>query len=247
MDYPTHLSVADFKALDLFDDIPYKYLVYNGWNNDDNDDDIINVEIEDLPYDREGWCMTQFKFVIREPYVCPCCRNIGCSKEDMPRHEDGTPDYNYQEFVVQKKYREGSQYEWMLSELDDVLDARQDREASDNEDDDEDEDEKEEETLTMNKIMQVILFNNDIYERTPWASHIKHKICGNKEMAKQVKIIADLSLQACNNKDIELWNRMDKKRKEIVYKIMDNLEDVKNDISDNEYLKVCNYCNIITP
>jgi len=97
----------------------------------------------------------------------------------------------------------------------------------------------------MKKISALILFNNDIYERTPWASCIKGKIFDSEEMAKQVKIIAELSLQACNNKDIELWKKMDEKRKEIVYKIMDNIEDIKNDITEIEFLKVCNYLKSI--
>ena len=76
--------------------------------------------------------------------------------------------------------------------------------------------------------------------KAPYAPYIRQKICGSKEMGKQVMIIVDLSLQAIDNKDIELWNRMDKKRKEIVYKIMDNIEDIKNDITDNQYLNLCN-------
>jgi hypothetical protein len=228
IDWEGEITVIDMFQLDLFDDVPFKFLKYNALLYDESNDDCYIVSVQDVVFDMEGWNKTRFTFELREPPEPHKLTEMQAAGEDISQLA-----HIWKEFVVEKVYRKYSTYQDMLYNIIGWNDE------------DEDEEEEEEETLTMNKIMEVILFNNDIYERTPWASHIKHKICGNKEMAKQVKIIADLSLQACNNKDIELWNRMDKKRKEIVYKIMDNLEDVKNDISDNEYLKVCNYVKSI--
>jgi len=209
-----HLTIYEMKLLDLFDDVPYKYIKYNNYDSDDCDSDVIITNIEDLPYDREDWCKTRFTFELYG-YTFP----IG--------------DDEYKEFVVEKVYRQDSTYQNNLFAI------------LTEEDDDDEEEEEEEDTLTMKKILALILFNNDIYDKTPWASYIKEKIIGSEEMAKQVKIIAELSQKAIDDKDIELWKKMDGKRKEIVHKIMDNLDDIKNDITENEYLKLCNYVKSI--
>ena len=209
-----HLTIKDMKLLDLFDDVPYKYIKYNNFDSDEFNGEVIEVNIQDLPYDREDWCKTRFTFEL-----------YGYSF-----HPDG--DDEWKEFVVEKVYRQDSTYQGNLFDI-----VGFNEEESD--------DEEEEETLTMKKILALILLNNDIYEKTPWSPYIKEKIIGSEEMAKQVKIIAELSQTAINDKDIELWKKMDKKRKEIVYKIMDNLEDIKNDITENEYLKLCNYVKSI--
>ena len=73
-----------------------------------------------------------------------------------------------------------------------------------------------------------------------FSDKLKKKICSSKELGHEFLVVVKLTLKAIDNKDIELWNRMDKKRKEIIYKIMDNIEDIKNDITDNQYLNLCN-------
>jgi len=201
------LSIREMKLLDLFDDVPYKYIKYNNYDSDNCDSDEIGVTIEDLPYDMD-WCKTRFTFNLYG-YTFP------------------SGDDEYKEFVVEKVYRHYSTYHNTLS---DILSFYE-------------EEEEEEDTLTMKKIFAIM--SRMVYEKTPYASSIKEKIIVSEELAKQVKIISRLSQKAINDKDIELWKKMDKKRKEIVYKIMDNLEDIKNDITENEYLKLCNYIKSI--
>jgi hypothetical protein len=202
-----HLAIWEMKLLDLFDDVPYKYIKYNNYDSDNCDDDVIMTNIKDLPYDREDWCKTRFTF-------------------ELYGYTNPGFDDEWKEFVVEKVYRQDSTYQGNLFNIIGF--------------NDEESDEEEEVTLTMKKISALILFNNDIYEKTPWASCIKGKIFDSEEMAKQLKILWKLHLKAMCDKDIELWNRMDEKRKEILYKIMDNIEDIKNDITENEYLKLCN-------
>jgi hypothetical protein len=227
IDWEGEIRVIDMFQLDLFDDVPFKFLKYNALLNDESNDDSFIVSVQDVVFDMEGWNKTRFTFELREPPEPHKLTEMQAAGEDISELA-----HRWKEFVVEKVYRKYSTYQDILYNILGI--------------DDEDEDEEEEEeTLTMNKIEKVILFNNDIYEKTPWASHIKYKICGNKDMGKQVKIIAELSLKAIENKDIELWKKMDEKRKEIVYKIMDNLEDIKNNITDNEYLKLCNYVKSI--
>ena len=62
MGYTNCLMVSTMKELDLFDNIPYKY-IKNIINNDDDD---IEVEIEDLECDRIAYCKTRFTFEISQ-------------------------------------------------------------------------------------------------------------------------------------------------------------------------------------
>ena len=57
MGYTNCLMISQMKELDLFDDIPYKYIK----KIIKRDDDDYEVEIEDLEYD-EPDCMTRFTF-----------------------------------------------------------------------------------------------------------------------------------------------------------------------------------------
>jgi len=57
--YTNCIPLATAKWLDLFDDIPYKYLK----KLLEEEDDFI-VEIEDMPCDRVAWCKTSFTFTL---------------------------------------------------------------------------------------------------------------------------------------------------------------------------------------
>jgi hypothetical protein len=52
------MTIADMKWFNLFDKVPYKYVKLF------DDEDEMDVEITDLPYDRIAWCKTNFKFNI---------------------------------------------------------------------------------------------------------------------------------------------------------------------------------------
>ena len=60
MAYTKSLMIETMKKLDLFDDLPYKYIkdVIN------NDDDYIDVSMEDVECERPGYCKTRFAFKI---------------------------------------------------------------------------------------------------------------------------------------------------------------------------------------
>jgi len=59
--YTNCIPLATAKWLDLFDDVPYKYL--KELLEEEEDYDFI-VEIEDMPCDRVAWCKTSFTFTI---------------------------------------------------------------------------------------------------------------------------------------------------------------------------------------
>ena len=96
MGYTNCLTIGQMKELDLFDDISYKYIkdIIN------KDDDDFEVEIEDLPCDRDGWCKTQFKFEL----------NINVSGGYMPIMVD-------KEFVVEKEYNGSSIFALIMRNL----------------------------------------------------------------------------------------------------------------------------------
>ncbi len=61
MEYTNCLNMEQIDYLDLFDDIPYKY-IKNIIKDEDYD---LEVEITDLECDRVGWCRTNFKFELQ--------------------------------------------------------------------------------------------------------------------------------------------------------------------------------------
>ena len=101
------------KELDLFDNISYKY-IKNIINNDDDD---IEVEIEDLDCDTEGWCKTRFTFEISQGKV----------------YKWDTED-TYKKFVVEKEYNSSSPYALMMCELDTDEEDEEDEEEEEEED-----------------------------------------------------------------------------------------------------------------
>jgi len=58
MEYTNCLNMQQIDYLDLFDDIPYKYI-----KNIIKDEDYeLEVEIKDVDCDRVAWCKTKFEF-----------------------------------------------------------------------------------------------------------------------------------------------------------------------------------------
>lgn len=62
MGYISMLMVSTMKELDLFDNIPYKYIK----NIINEDDEAIDVVIRDLDCDTIGYCKTRFTFEISQ-------------------------------------------------------------------------------------------------------------------------------------------------------------------------------------
>ena len=90
--------VSQMKELDLFDDIPYKYIK----KIIDHDYDDFEVTIEDLELDIPipAWCKTSFTFKL----------NINVSGGCMPIMVD-------KKFVVVKEYNSSSAYALMMIDL----------------------------------------------------------------------------------------------------------------------------------
>lgn len=118
MGYTNCLMVSTMKELDLFDNIPYKY-IKNIINRDDDD---IEVEIEDLECDTIGYCKTRFTFKL----------NINVSGGCMPIMVD-------KKFVVDIEYNGSSCFGMLMSDLiedDEEEEEQEEEEESDAEDDD---------------------------------------------------------------------------------------------------------------
>ena len=100
MCYIDYLTVEQMKSLDLFDNIPYKYIKDIINNDKDHHEDEIDVEIEDLDCDRVAWCKTRFTFEL----------NIDVSGGI-------SPFMMYKKFVVEKEYNASSPYALMMLEF----------------------------------------------------------------------------------------------------------------------------------
>ena len=84
MVYPKTLTIFEMKNICLFDNIHYKYIK----NIIHDEANVIEVEIEDLPCDRELYCKTQFKFI-----------NTQCVGRTMEKNY-----YKDRKFAVVKEY-----------------------------------------------------------------------------------------------------------------------------------------------
>ena len=109
MGYTNCLMVSQMKELDLFDNIPYKYIK----NIIEDGDYDIEVEIRDLECDIEGYCKTRFTFEISQGKT----------------HSWDTKD-TYKKFVVEAEYNGSSCFALLMCGLDDG-------EEDEDEDDDE--------------------------------------------------------------------------------------------------------------
>ena len=108
MGYANCLEVGTMKDLELFDDIPYKYIkkIINC------NDEVIDVEIEDLDCDILGYCKKRFTFELSV--------DVSCGR--MPIMVD-------KKFVVEKEYSGSSCFALIMCNLY--------QESDDDDDDDE--------------------------------------------------------------------------------------------------------------
>ena len=98
MVYPTCLLVSQMKDLDLFDNIPYKYIK----NIINEDDEAIDIEIRALQSDfRDDWCKTRFTFELT-----------------LGKLNWFDADDTYKKFVVVKEYNGSSPYALTMCQLD---------------------------------------------------------------------------------------------------------------------------------
>ena len=110
------IPINTMKYLDLFDDIPHKYIK----NIIDKDDEYIDVDITDLECDRIAWCNTQFTFKL----------DINVSGGSLP-------------LMVEKTFKRVLHYNNSSGIALTIMNI-QDEEDDDEEDDEEDEDNKDE-------------------------------------------------------------------------------------------------------
>ena len=101
------------KELDLFDDIPYKYI-----KNiiEEDGDEMMDVDIEDLDCDRIAYCKTCFTFEISQG------KTYTWDTEDT-----------YKKFVVEKEYNNSSAYALLMCNL--HVEDEEDEEDSDDDED----------------------------------------------------------------------------------------------------------------
>lgn len=111
--YTNCLMVSQMKELDLFDDIPYKY-IKNIINRDEDD---VEIEIEDLECDIVAYCKTRFTFEISQG------KTYAYYTKDT-----------YKKFVVEKEYSNSSNYALLMINLQYEFD-------NDDDEDEDDEDE----------------------------------------------------------------------------------------------------------
>ena len=103
------MNIEQMKKLDLFDDIPYKYIK----NIINEDEETIDVVIEHLDCDIIAYCKTRFTFEISQGKT-------------------------YKKFVVEKEYNGSSAFALLMCGLDDELDdgeAESEEEEEEEEDD----------------------------------------------------------------------------------------------------------------
>ena len=109
----------------------------------------------------------------------------------------------------------------------------------------EEEEEEEEEgdievVIGADKIINLCKFSKSMAYNEDITADMKLDICNSEEKARTMSIILDITQTAIINEDLELWLKMDKKRKDMVYNMMEALEKYKEDITDNQYLTICN-------
>ena len=116
MGYSKELLVSEMRELNLFDNVPYKYIKDF---IDCDDGSYIEVEIEDLPCDFVACCKTKFTFKLNVEVV-------GCL---------GMPTMVDKKFTYENTWNTSSPYALLMGEY-----CCEDSEDEDNDDDDDDDD-----------------------------------------------------------------------------------------------------------
>ena len=101
------MNIEQMKKLDLFDDIPYKYIK----NIIEDDEAAIDVVIEHLDCDIIAYCKTRFTFEILQD-----------------------ADNKYAKFVVETEYNGSSAFAMLMGGLDDALEEEEEEEEEEPDD-----------------------------------------------------------------------------------------------------------------
>tara|TARA_R110000751_G_scaffold239592_1_gene340290 strand:+ start:233 stop:556 length:324 start_codon:yes stop_codon:yes gene_type:complete len=101
------MNIEQMKQMDLFDNIPYKYIK----NIINNDEEVIDVVIEHLDCDIIAYCKTRFTFEILQ------------DTEDK-----------YAKFVVETEYNGSSAFAMLMGGLDDALEEEEEEEEEEPDD-----------------------------------------------------------------------------------------------------------------
>ena len=138
MSYTNNINYYTIDYLDLFDDIPFKYVksivTFFNKNEDEWFDFDFEVEIEDVECDRVAWCATKFTFDLK----------INVSEGAMPLWVTKT-------FVVVKEYNGSSAMAMYIGE------HLFNEEEETDEDEDEDEDEETDEEEDIVSIVDLVI------------------------------------------------------------------------------------------
>ena len=142
MTYTNNINYHTIDYLDLFDDIPFKYvksIVNQNKNKEDWIEFDFQVEIEDVEGDRVAWCATKFTFDLE----------INVSNGSLPLWVTKT-------FVVIKEYNGSSPMAMYIGE--NLYEEYDDDDEEDEEDEDDDDDDEEEEQIpTIQPINPIFL------------------------------------------------------------------------------------------
>jgi hypothetical protein len=215
-DFEARLTVYEMDIWNLFDDIPFKYLKDIFKEPEEYLDDPVRIEL----------------FTTENSRGIPVKRAIFTFKLTNPH--DGEID----QFRKTLQFLVGCAEEVELCKF--IRETYQEINEEEDEEEEEEEEEEDEFVLTTAKIKKIcdftafMAFNKDITD------DIKVNICNSEEKAKTMHIIFKITAKAINDEDLELWNRMEQKRKEFVFKMLEELENCKNNISDYQYLTICN-------
>lgn len=67
----------------------------------------------------------------------------------------------------------------------------------------------------------------------------------NEKIRKQIDVLMKLTVIAWEKKDVELFEKMGRKRKDICEQLMSNIDDASGNVNDNQYLELCNLMKVM--
>ena len=67
----------------------------------------------------------------------------------------------------------------------------------------------------------------------------------NEKIRKQIDVLMKLTVIAWEKKDVELLEKMGRKRKDICEQLMSKVDDVSGNVNDNQYLELCNLMKVM--